>query len=107
MNFSTHSHYFQNIRQLHRLLAPIMLLSLLLTIFTGTAYQVVDLAGQGKAFKWLLHWHKGQFGAVNLEVIYPFFNALGLFVLLITGFSLWRSSQRTSKKQLTQAHSND
>jgi hypothetical protein len=107
MNSSNHCHYFQDIRHIHRLLAPIIVLPLLLTILTGTVYQVVDLAGQGKALKWLLHWHKGQFGDVNLEVIYPFLTALGLFILLITGITKWRPEHRPSKQQLTQAHLND
>jgi hypothetical protein len=100
-----HSQYFQDIRLLHRTLAPIMLLPLLLTTITGTVYQIVDLAGKEDAFKWLLHWHKGQFGALNLEVIYPFLNASGLFILLFTGISMWRPL-RTSKKQSTEAQGN-
>lgn len=43
----------QDIRHLHRTLAPIMLLPLLLTAITGTVYQIVDLAGKGDAFDWL------------------------------------------------------
>jgi|AGSF01.1.fsa_nt_gi hypothetical protein len=83
------SQYFQDIRHLHRTLAPILLLPLLLTTITGTIYQIVDLAGKEDAFKWLLHWHKGQFGSLNLEVIYPFLNAIGWFILLFTGISMW------------------
>jgi hypothetical protein len=94
------SQYFQDIRHLHRTLAPIMLLPLLLTLVTGTLYQIVDLAGHGDSFDWLLDWHKGHFGAFNLEVIYPFLNALGLLALLFTGTSLWLHMRRSSKKRL-------
>jgi uncharacterized iron-regulated membrane protein len=45
-----------------------------------------------------LDWHKGHFGVLNLEVIYPFLNALGLLVLLFTGISLWLHMRRTPKK---------
>jgi hypothetical protein len=93
--------YSQSIRRLHRLIAPIMLLPLLLTTITGTVYQILDLAGKEDNFKWILGWHKGHFGAVNLDMIYPFFNALGLFILLFTGISMWLNSRRTSKKQST------
>jgi hypothetical protein len=93
------SQYFQDIRHLHRTLAPIMLFPLLLTLITGIVYQIVDLAGHGDSFNWLLDWHKGHFGALNLEVIYPFLNALGLFVLLFTGTSLWLHMRRSSKKR--------
>ncbi len=98
-----HSHYFQDISHLHHIVAPIMLLPLLMTTITGTVYQIVDLAGKKHGFKWLLHWHKGDFGVVNLEVIYPFLNALGLFILLFTGTSMWFHMRRTSKKQSTEA----
>jgi uncharacterized iron-regulated membrane protein len=94
-----HGHYFQNIRHLHRTLAPIMLFPLLLTVITGTIYQMVDLAGQGDAFDWLLDLHKGHFGILNLELIYPFLNALGVFVLLFTGVSLWLHMRRPTKKR--------
>lgn len=88
------SQYFQDIRHLHRVLAPIMLLPLLLTLLTGTIYQIVDLAGQGDSFDWLMDLHKGHFGALNLEIIYPFLNALGLLGLLFTGISLWLHLRR-------------
>jgi hypothetical protein len=91
--------YFQYIRRFHRIVAPIMLLPLLLTAITGMVYQIGDLAGKDREFKWLLGWHKGHFGPLNLEVIYPFSNALGLFVLLFTGTSMWLNLRRTSKKQ--------
>jgi uncharacterized iron-regulated membrane protein len=86
-----------NIRSIHRTIAPIMLLPLLLTAVTGVIYQIFDLAGNGKTTKWLLDWHKGDFGILNLEVIYPFLNALGLIVLLFSGFYMWE--QMESKKQ--------
>ncbi len=95
------NHYSQDIRHLHRTLAPIMVLPLLLTLLTGTVYQIVDLVGKGEEFDWLLDWHKGDFGALNLEVIYPFLNALGLLALLFTGISMWLNMRRSSKKRPT------
>ncbi len=91
--------YFQDLRHLHRMLAPIMLLPLVLTAITGTVYQIVDLLGKGDSFDWLLDLHKGHFGVLNLEVVYPFLNALGLFALLFTGISLWLHMRRTPKKR--------
>jgi hypothetical protein len=86
-----------NIRTIHRTIAPIMLLPLLLTAITGVIYQILDLAGNGKTTKWLLDWHKGDFGVLNLEFIYPFLNASGLIILLFTGISMW--IQMRSKRQ--------
>ena len=61
----------------------------MLTLVTGMFYQLAALNGQGSEFLWLLALHRGQFGPVNLEGIYPFLNALGLLTLLITGSLMW------------------
>ncbi|MBV8883780.1 MAG: hypothetical protein JO235_07225 [Chroococcidiopsidaceae cyanobacterium CP_BM_RX_35] len=86
------------LRRIHRLLAPIMVLPVLLTLFTGAIYQVVDLGGKGDQFDWLLDWHKGHFGILNLAIVYPFLNALGLLILAITGISLWFQMRRNRKR---------
>lgn len=87
------------IRHLHRLLAPVMLLPILLTLITGSVYQIVDLSGRGDDFNWLLAWHKGNFGILNLETIYPFLIALGLLTLTITGTQMWLQMRRKSKRR--------
>ena len=102
-----HNHDFQNISHIHSILAPIMLLPLFLTTITGTVYQIVDLAGRKDEFHWLLHWHKGDFGALNLEIIYPFLNAISLFIFLFTGIYMWFHTRHSSHKQLTEAKLND
>ncbi len=77
------------LRQLHRRLAPIFILPLLVTLITGSLFQFAVLNQKGSEFLWLLDLHRGQFGRINLEVIYPFLNALGLLTLLITGIIMW------------------
>lgn len=81
-------------RQIHRIFAPVLLLPLLITLITGTLYQIVDLAGRDSSFRWLLEIHKGDFSILNLEVIYPFLNAFGLLTLIITGASMWYQTRR-------------
>lgn len=81
-------------RQIHRALAPIMVLPILLTLITGTFYQIADLSGQDKTFDWLLQLHKGNFFIINLESIYVFLNALGLLFLAITGITMWNQVRR-------------
>ncbi len=76
-------------RQLHRVLAPILILPLLLTLITGSLFQIAVITGKANEFTWLLDLHRGKFGRINLEMIYPFFNALGLLLLLITGIIIW------------------
>ncbi len=81
-------------RQLHRFLAPVMLLPILLTLVTGSLYQMALLGGMGTEFLWLKKLHVGEFGIVNLTAIYPFLNALGLLMMAISGISLWLGMKR-------------
>lgn len=90
----------KNLRQLHRFLAPIMLLPVVLTVLTGSLYQLVDMAGRDDAFEWLLDLHKGNFGFIDLQAIYPFLNSLGLLVLVASGIALWLLPNRKLQKRL-------
>ena len=85
-------------RQLHRAIAPIMALPLLLTAITGSIYQITDLTGNEA--RWILELHKGNIGSLKLEAIYPFLNALGLLALLATGTSMLL--QRRSPRRRTE-----
>lgn len=76
-----------------------MILPVLLTLITGSLYQLVDLGGKGDAFQWLLNIHKGHFGSVDLEIIYPFLNSLGLLTLAITGILMWLEMRHTTRKR--------
>ncbi|NEQ49758.1 MAG: PepSY domain-containing protein [Leptolyngbya sp. SIO3F4] len=88
----------QKIRQLHRFLVPFMVLPLLLTLTTGTAFQFAVAAERAQDFLWLLELHRGKFGSVNLEFVYPILNALGLLTLLITGLLMWLGLPRRRSK---------
>lgn len=86
------------IRQLHRSLVPFMVLPLLITLTTGTAFQAAVAADHAQEFLWLLDLHRGKFGTINLEFIYPYLNACGLLTLIITGSLLWlRRPRRRSQ----------
>ncbi|MFB2921489.1 MULTISPECIES: PepSY domain-containing protein [Aerosakkonema] len=91
--------YQARLRQLHRIFAPIMILPILLTLITGSLYQVADMTDKAGDFDWLLDWHKGEFGPLNLEAIYPFLNALGLLTLAITGIMLWFRTRPKSRNR--------
>ncbi|MDF5719391.1 MAG: PepSY domain-containing protein [Rhizonema sp. PD37] len=75
-------------RQLHRTLAPIMVLPILLTLITGSLFQIADLAGQKNNFRLLLALHKGHWRILHVEAMYPFLNALGLLVMAVTGIGM-------------------
>ncbi len=87
------------LRQLHATLAPIMVMPLILTLMTGMGFQMAIAAEQGNQFIWLLDLHRGHFGRINLEMIYPFLNALGLLTLIITGMIMWFQQPRRNHSQ--------
>jgi len=86
-------------RQLHRAIAPIMILPVVNSLVTGSLYQIADLTGKGEEFKWLLEMHVGHFGIINLESIYVFLNGAGVLALAVTGISMWLQSRRRSIKR--------
>lgn len=85
------------IRQLHRSLVPFMVLPLLLTLITGTLFQIAAASGWASDFFWLLELHQGKFGALNLEYVYPFLNAAGLLTLVVTGSLMWLKTRRRTR----------
>jgi len=76
------------LRRIHRALAPIVALPLLVTVVTGSLYQMARLTGNFD-YSWLIQIHKGQWGPLDLQGVYPFLNGLGLLVMVATGLSLW------------------
>ena len=88
-----------SLRKLHSTLAPIFILPVLLTLITGSLFQVAILTDKSSEFIWLLEWHRGKFGPINLEIIYPFLNAFGLLMLSSTGITLWFQTRRRIVKK--------
>lgn len=86
------------LRQLHRSLVPFMVLPLLLTLTTGTLFQFAVAGDRANDFLWLLDLHRGKFGQINLEFLYPVLNALGLLTLIITGSIMWYQSPSRKRK---------
>lgn len=86
------------LRKLHRSIAPIMVLPLFVTLITGSLFQVAVLTDKVKDYLWLLECHRGKFGPLNLEKIYPFLNAVGLLFLVATGIILWWQTNFKTKK---------
>ncbi len=77
------------LRHFHFILDPIMFLPILLTAITGSLFQIEVITGKSEDFLWLLDLHRGKFGSINLELIYPFFNAFGVLFLTFTGIAMW------------------
>lgn len=77
------------LRHLHYILAPIMFLPIFLTAITGSLFQVAVITGKSADYLWLLELHRGKFGVIDLELIYPLLNAFGVLFLAITGIMMW------------------
>lgn len=86
------------LRQLHRTLVPFIVLPLLLTLTTGMLFQFAAASDHASEFLWLLDLHRGKFGHINLELIYPVLNGLGLLTLIITGSIMWFQSPPHKKE---------
>lgn len=91
----------KQLRRLHRQLAPIMILPILITIGTGVLFELAINMDKGDDFIWLLSWHRGNFGLINLEKFYPFLNGFGLLILAISGINLWWQNNFKTKKKNT------
>ena len=92
--------FFSNSRQLHKILAPWMILPLFLSALTGLSYRVSkDLFGFSRdQVHWLMSLHEGEWLGNNGELIYVFLNSLGVFWMLITGFQMFSKKISFFKK---------
>ena len=73
-------------RRLHRWLVPIAAVPLLLTAGSGSLYSLL-LEKNIDAF-WLLKIHTGNFGAINLQPIYPLILGILTVVITVSGLML-------------------
>ena len=86
------------LRHLHYILAPVMFLTIFLTAITGSLFQVAVITGKSADYLWLLELHRGKLGIIDLELIYPLFNAFGVLFLAITGIMMWLQINKKSGK---------
>ena len=84
------------LRKIHRILAPIMILPIVFTVATGVIFQIAELGDFEDQFSWIIHWHKGDFGYLDFQQSFPFLNAAGLLFLAITSISMWWQSRKRS-----------
>jgi hypothetical protein len=85
-------------RQLHLLVAPIVILPLVVTAFTGVAYRLGRswLGFSREQAHFLMVLHEGEYLGDTLKPFYVLLNGLGLLWMLITGcFLLWQNITRS------------
>lgn len=88
----------QKLKKAHAFVAPLVIVPIILTLTTGSIYQALELLGRADSARWLIGIHKGHFGPVNLEAVYPFLNALGLLFMAVTGGSMWLELRRIRRR---------
>ena len=75
-----------NKRKIHRKVAALSAIPLLITIITGTAFSILQPLGVD-AF-WLIKWHTGNFGIFNFQPFYSIFLGISSIISVISGFKL-------------------
>ena len=73
-------------RRIHRKVAIISSIPLLLTVMSGTIYSFLQPLGVD-AF-WLSKWHTGNFGILNLQPYYSIFVGISSTISIISGIKL-------------------
>ncbi len=75
------------VRQLHRWVAPLVVLPLLVTVSTGVTYRLAkDWGGVSRdQVHWLMTIHEGEWLGPALEPVVVLLNAVGLLWMLATG----------------------
>ena len=79
-----------NKRKLHRKVAAISAIPLLITILSGTIYSFLQPLGID-AF-WLIKWHTGNFGIFNLQPYYSIFLGITSVISVISGVRLLKKN---------------
>ena len=75
-------------RKIHRKIATLSAIPLLITILSGTIYSILQPSGVD-AF-WLIKWHTGNFGIINLQPFYSIFLGLASIISIISGIKILR-----------------
>jgi len=75
-----------NKRKIHRKVAALSAIPLLITFISGTAYSILQPLGVD-AF-WLIKWHTGNFGIINLQPFYSIFLGIASIISILSGVKL-------------------
>lgn len=92
----------QLFRKLHRTIAPIVILPLLITVSTGVVYRISkDWFGLSRdQVHFLMVLHEGEYLGKTLEPFYVLLNGLGLLWMLATGAAMLLQNFKKTKKSV-------
>ena len=77
-------------RKIHRKIAAISAIPLLITIVSGTIYSILQPLGVD-AF-WLIKWHTGNFSIINLQPFYSIFLGIASIISIVSGLRLLKKT---------------
>ena len=75
-----------NQRKIHRKITAVSAIPLLITIVSGTIYSILQPLGIDSF--WLIKWHTGNFGIINLQPFYSIFLGMASIISIISGIKL-------------------
>ena len=75
-----------NKRKIHRKINAISAIPLIITIVSGTIYSILQPLGIDSF--WLIKWHTGNFGIINLQPFYSIFLGFASIISVISGIRL-------------------
>ena len=79
-----------NNRKIHRKITAISVIPLLITVVSGTIYSILQPLGID-AF-WLIKWHTGNFGIINLQPFYSIFLGIASIISIISGIKILKEN---------------
>ena len=77
-----------NKRKIHRKITAISAIPLLITILSGTIYSILQPIGIDPF--WLIKWHTGNFGIINLQPFYSIILGIASIFSIISGVKLFQ-----------------
>ena len=77
-------------RKIHRKVTAVAAVPLLITIISGTLYSFLQPLGID-AF-WLIKWHTGDFGFLNLQPYYSLFIGITSIISVMSGINLLKKN---------------
>ena len=72
--------------KIHRKITSISAIPLLITSVSGTIYSILQPLGVYSF--WLIKWHTGNFGIINLQPFYSIFLGIASIISIISGVKL-------------------
>ena len=75
-----------NKKKIHRKITAITAIPLLITIVSGTIYSILQPLGVDSF--WLIKWHTGNFGIINLQPFYSIVLGIASIVSVLSGVKL-------------------